>query len=223
MLALHWLVNMLAGPAQARPGDKQHPALAALAPASGRAAAVSCTLTALPLKRATRELSCTAAARCWVTACSPSFCFRVPLSCCRRGARAAAQRPASRAPALNSARHPTRNRRRGATVCTLGVFATLWSSSTASSLLCKIVPALEVRCGLRAARATVTLRFAARCCGSVCVRCVAGATRARCIPLLLGLWTFRTPDARMRAGRRVRGMQAAACDTSCSVRTRSAS
>ena len=37
---------------------------------------------------------------------------------------------------------------RGGTVCTLGALATLWSSSTASSLLTAIVPALEVRAAL---------------------------------------------------------------------------
>jgi hypothetical protein len=90
-------------------------------------------------------LSCTAAARCWATACCPSSYFRVQPSCCLRGA-PPLLRPPSSVTAL-TARATPRGLRRGAAVCTLGAFATLWSSSTASSLLTKIVPALEVRRG----------------------------------------------------------------------------
>jgi hypothetical protein len=122
MLALNWLVNLLAGPAQAR-------ALRLVLLCVHSSLTAGAGPGAVPLRLAA-----------WLQHAAHSALLRRRCFSARK-ARALA-RPIAAAFLLTQARAA----HRGFTACLLGLLATTWSTHTASSLLTSIVPSLEVRC-----------------------------------------------------------------------------
>lgn len=199
MLALHWLVNMLAGPAQARGSvleSMQGARAGCLVHTHSHACARATGHRAIPLRLLAGVL---------LAAHRALFCCRCLLaSQARPQASPRAQRPQQRATMRLTPRcaHVSF---RGITACVLGALATLWSSSTASKLLTTIVPALEVcargaaRAGRRA-RAVVALLSAHACAPRmifVSPRRCAGPAHACGVPLLFGVRLVCAVDARL--------------------------
>ena len=133
MLALNWLVNLLAGPAQARfaaPRFRTRALLLTALCAQG-----------LELYRCGSLLGYSMLPIVLFSAAAVFLPAR----------RVRGRRLACRAFAQSNARRTCR----GFTACTLGALATTWSTHTASSLLAAIVPSLEAR------RAACLLRVSA--------------------------------------------------------------